>query len=181
MFERKSKPAVFYFVIQSNNMKIIRAEHLGMCFGVRDAIALALETARARAAHHSGRPGPQRNRAGGIARAGHPIEQQPAQCGHANRDDHGARRVGTHDERNARARVERAGGDLSARARGASRLAKLVREGFHPVIIGKRDHVEVRGMTEDLDEFDVVLVRERRGESAGAPAFRRHCANHAAD
>ena len=28
------------------NMKIIHAEHLGMCFGVRDAIALALETAR---------------------------------------------------------------------------------------------------------------------------------------
>ena len=26
-------------------MKIIRAEHLGMCFGVKDAIALALETA----------------------------------------------------------------------------------------------------------------------------------------
>jgi 4-hydroxy-3-methylbut-2-enyl diphosphate reductase len=36
-------------------------------------------------------------------------------------------------------------------------LVKLVREGFHPIIIGKRDHVEVRGMTEDLDEFDVVL------------------------
>jgi 4-hydroxy-3-methylbut-2-enyl diphosphate reductase len=32
-----------------------------------------------------------------------------------------------------------------------------VREGFHPVIIGKRDHVEVRGITEDLQEFDVVL------------------------
>ena len=29
-----------------NLMKIIRAEHLGMCFGVKDAIALALETAR---------------------------------------------------------------------------------------------------------------------------------------
>src|SRR5208283_5128695 len=27
-------------------MKIIRAEHLGMCFGVKDAVALALETAR---------------------------------------------------------------------------------------------------------------------------------------
>jgi 4-hydroxy-3-methylbut-2-enyl diphosphate reductase len=26
-------------------MKILRAEHLGMCFGVRDAIALALKTA----------------------------------------------------------------------------------------------------------------------------------------
>ena len=37
---------VFYFVLQSergepNEMKINRAEHLGMCFGVRDAIALA--------------------------------------------------------------------------------------------------------------------------------------------
>ena len=29
-------------------------------------------------------------------------------------------------------------------------VAKLVREGYHPVIIGKRDHVEVRGLTEDL-------------------------------
>ena len=27
-------------------MNIIRAEHLGMCFGVKDAIALALETAK---------------------------------------------------------------------------------------------------------------------------------------
>src|ERR1019366_92943 len=36
-------------------------------------------------------------------------------------------------------------------------VAKLVREGYHPVIVGKREHVEVRGMTEDLAEFDVVL------------------------
>jgi 4-hydroxy-3-methylbut-2-enyl diphosphate reductase len=36
-------------------------------------------------------------------------------------------------------------------------VAKLVREGFHPVMIGKRDHVEVRGLTDDLAEFDVVL------------------------
>jgi 4-hydroxy-3-methylbut-2-enyl diphosphate reductase len=27
-------------------MRIIRAEHLGMCFGVRDAIALALKQSR---------------------------------------------------------------------------------------------------------------------------------------
>ncbi len=36
-------------------------------------------------------------------------------------------------------------------------VAKLVREGYHPVIVGKREHVEVRGMTEDLAEFDVVF------------------------
>jgi len=29
-------------------------------------------------------------------------------------------------------------------------------DGYHPVIIGVRDHVEVRGLTEDLDEFDIV-------------------------
>jgi 4-hydroxy-3-methylbut-2-enyl diphosphate reductase len=36
-------------------------------------------------------------------------------------------------------------------------VAKLVREGYHPVIVGKREHVEVCGLTEDLEEFDVVL------------------------
>lgn len=39
-------------------------------------------------------------------------------------------------------------------------LAKLVDEGAFPVIIGKHDHVEVRGMTDDLAEFDVVLSPE---------------------
>ena len=39
-------------------------------------------------------------------------------------------------------------------------VAKLVRDGFHPVIIGQRHHVEVRGLTEDLSVFDVVLSEE---------------------
>src|SRR5207244_5149125 len=33
------------FNLKNENMKIIRAKHLGMCFGVRDAISLALERA----------------------------------------------------------------------------------------------------------------------------------------
>jgi 4-hydroxy-3-methylbut-2-enyl diphosphate reductase len=33
----------------------------------------------------------------------------------------------------------------------------LVRDGYHPVIVGQRGHVEVRGLTEDLAAFDVVL------------------------
>ena len=37
-------------------------------------------------------------------------------------------------------------------------VARLVEEGFHPVIIGRRDHVEVRGVTDDLKAFDVVLT-----------------------
>jgi len=35
-----------------------------------------------------------------------------------------------------------------------------VRAGYHPVIVGKRGHVEVRGLTEDLADFDVVLSEE---------------------
>jgi len=36
-------------------------------------------------------------------------------------------------------------------------VAALVRDGYHVVIVGQRDHVEVRGLTGDLDRFDVVL------------------------
>jgi 4-hydroxy-3-methylbut-2-enyl diphosphate reductase len=36
-------------------------------------------------------------------------------------------------------------------------IKALVREGYHPVVIGQRTHVEVRGLTEDFDAFDVVL------------------------
>jgi 4-hydroxy-3-methylbut-2-enyl diphosphate reductase len=36
-------------------------------------------------------------------------------------------------------------------------VTALAGEGYHVVIVGKRDHVEVRGLTGDLDQFDVVL------------------------
>ncbi len=50
-------------------------------------------------------------------------------------------------------------------------LARLVGEGFYPVIIGKRDHVEVRGMTEDLNQFHVVLGEEDVAKLAEQPKF----------
>lgn len=36
-------------------------------------------------------------------------------------------------------------------------VAALARDGYRVVIVGQRDHVEVRGLTGDLDAFDVVL------------------------
>jgi 4-hydroxy-3-methylbut-2-en-1-yl diphosphate reductase len=36
-------------------------------------------------------------------------------------------------------------------------VAALGRDGYHIVIVGQRNHVEVRGLTGDLDSFDVVL------------------------
>jgi 4-hydroxy-3-methylbut-2-enyl diphosphate reductase len=50
-------------------------------------------------------------------------------------------------------------------------VQQLVREGFHPVIVGQRGHVEVRGLTEDLAEFDVVLTEEEVCQMAERPRF----------
>ncbi|HZX56479.1 MAG TPA: 4-hydroxy-3-methylbut-2-enyl diphosphate reductase, partial [Ilumatobacteraceae bacterium] len=36
-------------------------------------------------------------------------------------------------------------------------VAELARHGYHIVVVGRRDHVEVRGLTGDLDRYDVVL------------------------
>lgn len=50
-------------------------------------------------------------------------------------------------------------------------LERLLKEGFHPIIIGRRDHVEVRGMTEDLAEFDVVLGEDDLANLRERPRF----------
>ena len=138
-------------------MKIIRAEHLGMCFGVRDAIALALETAQREPltilgdlvhnesvlAELRGRGITFQNEARAVAT---PTVMITAH-GTSERRRQSARERGL--------QVLEATCPLVHVAHRA--LTKLVSEGFHPVIIGQRDHVEVRGLTEDLAAFDVVL------------------------
>ena len=61
------------------------------------------------------------------------------------------------------------------------RFAALVRDGYHPVIVGQRDHVEVRGLTEDLDEFDVVLEDDDVLALRSASAHRHRGADDAVD
>ena len=138
-------------------MKIIHAEHLGMCFGVKDAIALALVTARREPLTILGdlvhnETVLEKLRAEGIR-----LEQKPSAIGTQTVmiTAHGAseRRMG--ETRKLGLNVLEATCPLVHVAHRS--LEKLVREGFHPIIIGKRDHVEVRGMTEDLGKFDVVL------------------------
>ncbi|HTX20575.1 MAG TPA: 4-hydroxy-3-methylbut-2-enyl diphosphate reductase [Candidatus Aquilonibacter sp.] len=141
-------------------MKIIRAEHLGMCFGVKDAIALALETAGREPLTILGDLVHNEAVLAELRAKGVRIEQQPA-----NVDTrtvmvtaHGAseRRMG--ETRKLGLNVLEATCPLVHVAHRS--LAKLVGEGFHSVIIGKHGHVEVRGMTEDLKEFDVVICDE---------------------
>src|SRR5208283_3828898 len=141
-------------------MKIIRAEHLGMCFGVKDAIALALETARREPLTILGDLVHNETVLADLRAEGIRIEQKPAviatQTGMITA--HGASERRMSETRGLGLNVLEATCPLVRVAHRS--LAKLVREGFHPVIIGKRDHVEVRGLTGDLDTFDVVLDGE---------------------
>ena len=50
-------------------------------------------------------------------------------------------------------------------------LAELVRAGFHPVVIGQRNHIEVRGLTEDYAEHDIVQSEADIAALAPRPRF----------
>ncbi|MCU0784044.1 MAG: 4-hydroxy-3-methylbut-2-enyl diphosphate reductase [Verrucomicrobia bacterium] len=137
-------------------MIILRAEHLGMCFGVRDAITLALEQAQARPltilgdlVHNDTVLAELRARNIQIQNDAREVATQTVMI-----TAHGASERKLDAVRALRLSVLEATCPLVTVAHRA--VAKLVHEGFHPVIIGKRDHVEVRGLTEDLVEFDVV-------------------------
>jgi 4-hydroxy-3-methylbut-2-enyl diphosphate reductase len=152
-------------------MKIIRAEHLGMCFGVKDAIALALDTARHQPLTILGELVHNETVIAELKGRGIRFESEAGEVGTGTVmiSAHGAseRRLGAVRERGLR--VLEATCPLVQVAHRA--VAKLVDAGFHPVIIGKRDHVEVRGLTEDLAEFDVVLNEEDVAQLRERPRF----------
>jgi 4-hydroxy-3-methylbut-2-enyl diphosphate reductase len=141
-------------------MKIIRAEHLGMCFGVKDAIALALETARHEPLTILGDLVHNETVLADLRAQGIHIEQQPGNVGTrvVMVTAHGASGRALDETHRRGLKVVEATCPLVRVAHRS--LANLVREGYHPVIIGRRDHVEVRGMTGDLDAYDVVLDGE---------------------
>ena len=141
-------------------MKIIRAKYLGMCFGVRDAIALATQTGHAAPltilgdlVHNETVLADLRARGVSIKNDVDSVATQTVMI-----TAHGASERVLNRARQRGLNVLEATCPLVRVAHEA--VAELVRAGFHPVIIGKRDHVEVRGLTDDLAAFDVVLTEE---------------------
>ena len=141
-------------------MKIIHAEHLGMCFGVKEAIELAVETSKHEPLTILGDLVHNETVLAELRAKGIRIEQNPIAVPTQNVmiTAHGASNRKLNDAKIRGLNVLEATCPLVHVAHRS--LAKLVSEGFHPIIIGKADHVEVRGMTEDLQEFDVVLSEE---------------------
>jgi 4-hydroxy-3-methylbut-2-enyl diphosphate reductase len=150
-------------------LTILRAAHLGMCFGVRDAIALALDqpepvTILGDLVHNETVLNHLRSQ-------GVRIEHQVADVSTPGVmiTAHGASDRARADLRAQGFNVIEATCPLVSFAHRA--VMKLAREGFHPVIIGKRDHVEVRGLTGDLADFDVVLSEEDIASIRERPRF----------
>ena len=141
-------------------MLIVRAHHLGMCFGVRDAIQLAIDhsadaplTILGDLVHNNTVVADLRAKGIAIAHDPADVKTQTVMVtahGASERTLAGTRALGLD--------VVEATCPLVHAAHQA--VATLRRNGYHPVIIGQRGHVEVRGLTEDLDDFDVVLNEE---------------------
>ena len=138
-------------------MKILRATHLGMCFGVRDAVALALAEADAGPltilgdlVHNPTIVRQMRDR--GIVTV-HDVSQVKTHTVMVTA--HGTSQRALAATRAQGLNVVEATCPLVHVAHRA--VAALVRDGYHVVIVGQQDHVEVRGLTGDLDDFDVVL------------------------
>lgn len=136
----------------------MRAAHLGMCFGVRDAIELALN-----------QPGPvtilgdlvhNETVLNHLRSQGVRIEHQVANVTTPNVviTAHGASQRSLSRVREHRLNIVEATCPLVHFAHRS--VATLVSQGYHPVIVGKRDHVEVRGIIEDLEAFDVICSEE---------------------
>src|SRR5213594_3620889 len=138
-------------------MKVITADSLGMCFGVRDAIELALNSPRPSDLTILGElvHNPQvlrRLATAGIrtvASVDAPVETPRVMItAHGAADSVVARLRGTGLQ------VEEATCPLVGHAHRS--LRRLVGQGYFPVVIGNPSHVEVRGLVGDLAECVVI-------------------------
>ena len=150
-------------------MEVRTAEHLGMCFGVKDAIDMALELASHGPVTILGdlvhnKDVVARMEAAGAARARH---KKDVKTGTVLLTAHGtAGRVKLELEQEG-FKIHDAACPLVLRVHQA--IQKLVAEKRHPVIIGQAGHVEVRGLVGDLDEYSIVLNEEDLDQLEGKP------------
>src|SRR5258706_6622388 len=153
--------------------KVILADHYGLCFGVRDALAQAERLAAAAPLTILGelvhnpivrerlaRQGVREEALGEVGRASTPQVMITA---------HGASDA-------ARAAWQQAGIGVADSTcplvrRAHEELRRLVRAGYFPVVIGRRGHVEVNGLTGD---FPGAVVLESEVDFPALPPAERY-------
>ncbi len=144
---------------------------MGMCFGVRDAIALAQQTAASQQVTVLGDLVHNDAVLEDLQSRGVGFETRPENLKTATVmiTAHGASDKLIRHVRDRGHNVLEATCPLVHYAHRS--LRKLVEQGYHPVVIGRHDHVEVRGLTEDFDACDVVLRAEEVDAIIERPRF----------
>jgi 4-hydroxy-3-methylbut-2-enyl diphosphate reductase len=138
-------------------MKIILAEHFGMCFGVRDAVAHAEDLAQQAPLTILGElvHNPivrERLRAQGVTEGS--LDQTGSTSARVMITAHGASVTKRAMWRERGFQVFDGTCPLVRHAH--EQLRRLVAAGYFPVVIGKVGHVEVQGLTEDFPEACIV-------------------------
>ncbi|MEP6822895.1 MAG: 4-hydroxy-3-methylbut-2-enyl diphosphate reductase [Chthoniobacterales bacterium] len=138
-------------------MKVILAEHFGMCFGVRDAVVAAERmagegglTVLGELVHNP----VVRERLGNLGVHEGDLDGRHAETPRVMITAHGASDMKRRAWREAGYSV--ADGTCPLVHRAHAQLRRLVMSGFFPVVTGQRGHVEVRGLTGDFPDAVVV-------------------------
>ena len=167
----ESSTTLYSKVNSTLRFKIIRAAHLGMCFGVRDAISLALEKNRGEPVTILGELVHNPIVLDQLRSQGVQIEHQltNVRTSTVMITAHGASEKTRAQVRERGLNIVEATCPLVHHAHRA--VSRMVQDGYHPIIIGKAGHVEVRGLTEDLAEYDIVLSEEDVNQLRERPKF----------
>jgi 4-hydroxy-3-methylbut-2-enyl diphosphate reductase len=154
--------------LQERNVLEVRvAEHLGMCFGVRDAVELAVDLAREGPLTilgdlvHNPDVVAELDRAGAIRAS----NREEIRTERVLLTAHGTAERVRSALQDEGYRIHDAACPLVLRAHQA--LRKLIAEGRHPVVIGQPGHVEVRGLVGDLAEYTVIEKEDDISSLAG--------------
>lgn len=152
-------------------MKILRATSLGFCFGVRNALQLALAEARSAPLTLLGELVHNTDVLALLRQQGVQVQSQLEQVRTPTVmiTAHGA---SDKVREQARARQWRILDATCPLVRLVHRtLAQLVAQGYHPVVIGQREHPEVLGLTGDLVRYDVILAESEVGGLSSQERF----------
>jgi 4-hydroxy-3-methylbut-2-enyl diphosphate reductase len=155
----------YHFALQSEPwakefaMKIIRASQMGMCFGVRDALRAthtvtdpAQVTIHGELVHNSEVSAVLAGR--GFRQSAENDRQRLPETPLVLITAHGISEVERHRLKAANKQLIDTTCPLVRRAHDAA--SKLQADGRHVLVIGKCGHVEVQGIVEDLQSYDVI-------------------------
>jgi 4-hydroxy-3-methylbut-2-enyl diphosphate reductase len=150
-------------------MEVRLADHHGMCFGVRDAVDLALRLTRQGPLTilgdlvHNPDVVAQMEAAGAVrAQQSEEVHTRAVLLTAHGTADHVKRQL-----RNTGHQVFDAVCPLVKRVHQA--MDRLIAEDRHPVVIGQRGHVEVRGLVGDLRDYTIILEEGDLEALAGRP------------